>query len=66
MKPALSTRQAEIAQYVAKGLPDKVSAERTGLSVHTVREYIQKAAARLPGEGWPRQRLLLWVLNAED
>jgi FixJ family two-component response regulator len=65
-RPALSTRQAQVAELVARGHPDKVIAQRIGLSVYTVREYVKEAAARIPGEGWPRQRLTLWFFNISD
>lgn len=59
----LSRRQAEVAGLVAKGLSDKAIAHRLGLSVLTVRTYARDAAKRIPGEGQPRNRLLLWFFN---
>jgi DNA-binding NarL/FixJ family response regulator len=66
MKPQLSTRQAEVAGYVAKGHPDKIIAKETGLSIKTVQHYIQHAAANLPGETSPRHRLTHWFFNLTD
>lgn len=62
MKP-LSTRQAEVASLVAKGLSNKAIAHDLGLSVLTVQSYVRDGAKRCPGEGQPRSRLLLWFFN---
>ncbi len=59
----LSKRQVEIATLVAHGLPDKVIAEETGLSINTVRIHIQAAAGKLGQRGTPRHRLTLWFFN---
>lgn len=56
----LSTRQAEIAEYVARGMANKEISRETGLSLHTVDFHIREAAARLPGHSWPRHKLTLW------
>ena len=67
MKPVLSTRQAQVAELVARGLPDKIIARETGLSVKTVQVHIQKAAAKLPGDSRPRHRITVWFYGiAED
>lgn len=62
----LTPRQAAIVELVARGLSDKAIARETGLSVDTVRQHIQRAANRLPGEGRPRHRLTLWFFNISD
>lgn len=59
----LSTRQAQVAEYVARGMPDKVIAAETGLSVATIRAHIENAAAKLPGITTRRHKLTLWVFE---
>lgn len=63
MKTELSTRQAQVAELVARGLPDKCIAVETGLSVATVRAHIENAAAKLPGFTTRRHRLTLWFFE---
>lgn len=63
MKPVLSTRQTEIAELVARGKPDKVIADKTGLSIKTVQAHVQAAAAKIPGHTTPRHRLTLWFFQ---
>ena len=63
MKPALSVRQAQVAELVAKGLPTKQIAVSLKLSVRTVENHIREAAARIPGPANPRHRLTLFFLN---
>lgn len=59
----LSRRHRDVAALVARGLSEKAIAHDLGLKVMTVREYIRDGASRIPGEGQPRSRLLLWFLN---
>lgn len=59
-------RQAEIGGYIARGMPDKAIAQKTGLSIATVRAHVQAAAAKVPGESSPRHRLTLFFLQLED
>ena len=65
MKPALSTRQAEIAALVARGHPVKIIAQETGLAVKTVQQHIYQAAAKIPGNTSPRHKLTLWFLGID-
>ena len=62
----LTPRQTEIAALVARGLPDKVIAARTALSIDTVRFHIQAAAETVGGDGSPRHRLTLWFFDIID
>ena len=62
----LTPRQTEIASLVARGLPDKVIAVRTDITIDAVRFHIQSAAARLPGTESPRHKLTLWFFNIVD
>ncbi len=66
MKPALSTRQAQVAELVADDCSDKVIANRLGLSIETVRVHIAAAAAKLPGGDRRRHKLMLWVLQTSE
>jgi DNA-binding NarL/FixJ family response regulator len=62
----LSTRQADVLERVGRGLPDKVIAHELGISVHTVRDHIDRIASLLPGNTTPRHRLLLFFLTDPD
>lgn len=59
----LSKRQAQVAERVALGLPDKVIARDLGLAIDTVRMHVQDAAARLPGNARPRHKLTFWYFS---
>lgn len=65
-KPQLSTRQAQVAELVARGLPDKQIAARTGLAVKTVQVHVQVAASKIPGNTTPRHKLTLWFFGLSD
>ena len=43
----LSTRQAQIAIHLIEGLGDKQIAGQLGISVHTVRTYLERMFAKL-------------------
>jgi DNA-binding NarL/FixJ family response regulator len=64
-RPELSTRQAEIAGFVARGLPNKAIAARTGLAYDTVRLHVTQAAAKIPGPASPRIKLTLWFFGID-
>jgi DNA-binding NarL/FixJ family response regulator len=61
----LTPRQAEIAQLVAKGFSAKAIARRKGIAVQTVHNHIQAAAARVPGDGTPRFKLIIFSLTRD-
>jgi DNA-binding NarL/FixJ family response regulator len=61
----LSKRQTEIVQRVTQGQPDKAIAYELGISVHTVRTYIERIAAKLPGETPRRHRMMLFFLTVD-
>lgn len=62
-RPELSTRQAQVAELVARGLPDKRIAAELGLSIKTVQVHVQNAAHKVPGQSPPRHKLILWFFN---
>lgn len=65
-KVPLSTRQAQVAELVARGFPNKTIAGNLGLSVRTVEEHIRLAADKVSGDGYPKRRLLLWFFGIEQ
>ncbi len=62
----LSTRETQVAMLVRHGLPNKVIAHELGLDIETVRVYIKRAAAKIPGMANPRHKLTLFILNVVD
>jgi DNA-binding CsgD family transcriptional regulator len=64
--PPLTQRQAEVAERVARGLPDKRIAHELRISTHTVRLHVQQAAARIPGDAPPRRKLTLFFFGIAD
>lgn len=62
----LSKREAEVIRGVAAGLPDKAIALELGISVYTVRTYIERITEKLPpGEATPRHRLMLFFFSTD-
>lgn len=59
----LTPRETEVARLVVRGMSRKGIARELGISVHTVDEHIQTAAAKLPGAGPPKLKLVLFVLD---
>lgn len=55
----------EVAALVARGYADKRIAHELRLSVRTVEDYVQAAAAKIPGDAAPRHRLTLFFLQLE-
>lgn len=62
----LTRRQAQVVERVARGLPDKRIAVELGISVDTVRQHIQAAAARIPGDERPRHRFTLFFFGVVE
>lgn len=60
----LSKRQAEIVQRVKDGRSDKAIAHELGISIRTVHTYIERIAAKVPGDTPRRHRL--FFLNVES
>lgn len=58
----LTGRQREIAQLVAEGKSAKRIAREVGISRYTAEAHIRDAASRIPGDGPPRWKLVLFVL----
>lgn len=62
----LTERQLEIAHLVACGLTNKAIARETGLAIQTVKEHVRCAAERIPGDGPPRYKLIVFILRSES
>jgi DNA-binding NarL/FixJ family response regulator len=57
----LTPRQVEIARLLASGLKYEAIGARLGITERTVRFHVTDAAARLPGRGAPRVKLVIFV-----
>jgi len=62
----LTPRQQEVAGLVAKGFTAEQIARQIGAATPTVRQHIQDAAERLPGEGRPRHKLSIWFFSSQE
>lgn len=62
----LTARQREVAALVARGMTDKQIARELGIHRRTVEWHISDGASRIPGEGRPRMKLAVFVLNLND
>lgn len=61
----LTDRQLQVAELVAEGRSTKAIARILGLSRHTVRNHIVRVAARLPGDGPPRLKIMRWYYSRQ-
>ena len=61
----LTPKQREIAQLVAQGWTHKRISRETGLAIQTVKEHVRAAAERIPGDGPPKYKLIVFVLRSE-
>jgi hypothetical protein len=59
MTEPLTPREVEVARLVALG-------RQLGVSAETVRAHIRNAAARIPGSGPAKHKLLLFVLTTKE
>lgn len=59
----LTPRQREVVELVGRGLSNKAISLELDLSVHTVERHVSDAAARIPLEGPPRFKCILWALR---
>jgi DNA-binding NarL/FixJ family response regulator len=59
----LTPRQRDVAELVARGYSNKRIAKETGLALPTVKEHVSAAASRVPGDGPPRYRLIVFMLS---
>ena len=66
MSAVLTPRQKEVAERVASGLGAKQIGRELNISPETVRDHVRNGAARLPGDGRPRLKLILFVLRQDD
>lgn len=63
MTEQLTPRQVEVARLVAAGKSAKRIADELGITIDTVNEHIQAAADRLPGDGSPKIKLVIFVIG---
>ncbi len=63
MSAKLSTRQLQVVERIARGMPDKAIAHDLGLDIETVRVHIQNAADKVPGPTPRRHRLTLFFFG---
>jgi two-component system, NarL family, uhpT operon response regulator UhpA len=61
----LTPRERQVCELVARGLSVKKVARQLDVSTSTARVHIRNAAAKLPGEGPPRHRIVVHVLRSE-
>jgi DNA-binding CsgD family transcriptional regulator len=66
MTEPLTPREVEVARLVARGLSAKAIGRQMGVSAETVRAHIRNAAARIPGSGPAKHKLLLFVLTTKE
>jgi non-specific serine/threonine protein kinase len=59
----LTAREIQVARLVARGMTNRAIAQSLELSVETVNDHIRNAAARLPGDGRPKIKLIIFVLG---
>jgi DNA-binding CsgD family transcriptional regulator len=62
MKP-LTPREKQIAEMVARGMPNKRSACQLGISVKTVEFHLDNAARRIDGDASPRSKVAIWFYS---
>lgn len=62
----LTPRQAEICTLVSRGFTGKQIARKTGLSVKTVEAHVRDAARRIPCDGRPRYKCMVWFFSLKD
>lgn len=59
----LTDREHEVAALLACGLSHKRVANRLGLSTATVGVHVHNIAARIPGNGNPTVKVVVWWMN---
>lgn len=65
----LSAREMEVARLVADDLSDKLIADILGLSVHTVREYLDRITRKIgatKGRKTRRRVIARWIDGREQ
>jgi DNA-binding NarL/FixJ family response regulator len=62
----LTRRERQVAELVARGLTSKGVARHLDVSPATVKVHIRNAAAKLPGDGPPRHRIIIHVITQEE
>ena len=62
----LTPKQAELARWLRRGATYEEAAFHLGISVAAVYKRVELAARKLPGPGYPKDRLLQWAKAQED
>lgn len=62
----LTPRQREVVEMVAQGLSNKAVARELDLSVRTVEAHLYGASNRIPGDGRPRYKAMLWFFSLSE
>lgn len=57
---SLTPREEEVVSLLVRGLSQKRIASRLGITRSTVNTYVQRVAAKIPGELDPRLRIIYW------
>ena len=57
----MSRTERQLAEFIATGQSYKVIAHRMGMPLGTLGTYVAKLAARIPGQGNPRQKVSAWM-----
>jgi DNA-binding NarL/FixJ family response regulator len=60
MQTELSPRQRQVAAFVVLGLSNKAIAKRMGISLGSVKQYVQRICERIPGAGRGRPKIFAW------
>jgi DNA-binding NarL/FixJ family response regulator len=59
----LTRREAQVCELIGRGLTVKAAARHMGISPKTVEHRIKNAGAKLPGDGPPRHRITVHVIQ---
>ncbi len=62
----LTSREFEVAKIIAEqGVGSYAIAKSLGISISTVRSHLRMIAAKLPGPGGPREKVVRWYYRVD-